>query len=341
MTEEENEFNAEHTPIENTTWNPENSSEAQFIADSALKIKTELKKVLVGQEDLIDFLIAALFSGGHVLLEGVPGVAKTLTVNLLSKAIKTDFKRLQFTPDLMPSDVIGTNIFNLKTSEFSFHKGPIFSNIILVDEINRAPAKTQSALFEVMEERQVTIDGVTHKMDKPFFIVATQNPIEQEGTYKLPEAQLDRFIFKLKINHPTLQEETEILQRFKSDFTTKAIKDIIAVISPEDIEKCTNIIEEIHIKDELIHYIAQLVDKTRNISDLFLGASTRASLAIMKASKTFAAMRGRDFVTPDDIRDVSFPVLNHRIILSPEKEIEGVETEDVIQAIINQIEVPR
>ncbi len=325
-----------------SVWSPEGNSDLNFVNQVVDKVRDELEKVLVGQEHLVDSLVASMLVGGHVLLEGVPGVAKTMTVNLLSKALKTDFRRIQFTPDLMPSDVVGTNVFNVKTSEFSFHAGPIFSNVVLVDEINRAPAKTQAALFEVMEERQVTVDGETRKMGFPFFIVATQNPIEQEGTYRLPEAQLDRFLFKVHIHYPTMEEEVKILQRFKTDFTGKKnISGVEAVVTPEELKRCMEIVESVHIKDELLRYIAQLIEETRVISDLYLGASPRASLSLLKASKAYAAMRGRDFVTPDDIRDVSVPVLNHRIVLNPDQEIEGVEPEDVIREIISKVEVPR
>ena len=305
------------------------------------KVKTEIKKVIVGQEELIELLLAGLFSGGHVLLEGVPGIAKTLSAKLLAKSFSVDFSRIQFTPDLMPTDVTGTSVFNMKTSEFSFKKGPVFSNIVLIDEINRAPAKTQAALFEVMEERQVTIDGVTHKMEFPFFVIATQNPIEQEGTYKLPEAQLDRFIFKIKITYPTADQEREIRNKFKSDFNMHSISEVKAVLAPAEIKECMEVIEKIHIKDELIDYITKIVVNTRNNGDLFLGASPRASLNIMRSAKAVAAMSNRDFVTPDDIRYVCVPVLNHRIILTPEREMEGLSTEDVIKSIVEQIEVPR
>jgi MoxR-like ATPase len=264
-----------------------------------------------------------------------------LSAKLLAKSFSVDFSRIQFTPDLMPTDVTGTSVFNMKTSEFSFKKGPVFSNIVLIDEINRAPAKTQAALFEVMEERQVTIDGVTHKMEFPFFVIATQNPIEQEGTYKLPEAQLDRFIFKIKITYPTADQEREILNKFKSDFKMHSVSDVKAVLSPAEMKECMEVIEKIHIKDELIDYITKIVVNTRNNGDLFLGASPRASLNIMRSAKAVAAMSNRDFVTPDDIRYVCVPVLNHRIILTPEREMEGLSTEDVIKSIVEQIEVPR
>jgi len=304
-------------------------------------IRQEISKVIVGQVEAIDMMLAGIFSGGHMLVEGVPGIAKTLLTKLLARTIDTGFSRIQFTPDLMPSDVLGTTIFNVKTSAFTFNPGPIFSNVVLIDEINRAPAKTQSALFEVMEEYQVTIDGQTYPMQYPFFVVATQNPIEQEGTYKLPEAQLDRFLVRILLDYPTLDEEKIILRRFQSDFSGQLNQTIQAVFTPEDIRLCRNLVEQIYIKEELLDYIATIVHRTRNHGDLFLGASPRASLSIMKMAKAFAGMAGRDFVTPDDIRYVTYPVLNHRIILTSEREMEGFTSRSVLQEIISGIEVPR
>ena len=311
------------------------------ISEAVKNIKNEIQKVVIGQDLTIDLLLAGLFTNGHILMEGVPGIAKTMIANLLAKSIAVDFTRIQFTPDLMPSDVIGTTVYNLKSSDFTFKKGPIFSNIILIDEINRSPAKTQAALFEVMQEAQVSVDGMTHKMDYPFFVIATQNPIEQEGTYKLPEAQLDRFMFKINLEYPSFEEEKEILHRFINDFEIKKTKEVRPVFSANELEECRSIVEQIYIKDELLHYIAAIVNNTRNNGDLFLGASPRASLAIMKTSKAVAGMNGRDFVIPDDIRQVAFPVLNHRIILTPEREMEGYVAKDVIDDIIKKIEVPR
>jgi len=304
-------------------------------------VKAEVAKLVVGQEKAVDLILAGIFIGGHILLEGVPGIAKTLTAKLLAKTLSVDFSRIQFTPDLMPTDVVGTSVFNVKTSEFTFSRGPIFGNVVLVDEINRAPAKTQSALFEAMEERQITVDGITYPLDFPFLIIATQNPIEQEGTYRLPEAQLDRFLFRIKLNYPNLEQETEILQRFKNDFSMKSINTVSAVLNKQEIKHCQEIIEKIHIKDEILTYIAQVVTSTRNHSDLSLGASPRASLAIMRAAKAIAAMNGRDFVTPDDVKYVAEPVLNHRIILTAEREMEGVESEEIIKEITERIEIPR
>ncbi len=308
---------------------------------AASRIKEELSKVIIGQEELMDLLLAGLLAGGHVLLEGVPGIAKTLAAKLMAQTLDVGFSRIQFTPDLMPSDVLGTTVFNMKTSEFSFNAGPIFSNIILIDEINRAPAKTQAALFEVMEEYQVTVDGETYLMGFPFFVIATQNPIEQEGTYKLPEAQLDRFMAKIILRYPSLEEEKAILRRFRSDFRMSQRAEVKAVFTAQEIRECQGLIEQIHIKEELLDYIAHIIHDTRNNGDLFLGASPRASLAVMKMAKAIAAISGRDFVTPDDIQYVAYPVLNHRIILTPEREMEGYTTEDVIREIIQKIEVPR
>jgi len=336
MEELENEPITQEEPILNKSDLP-----LYKISEAVDKIKDEIQKVIIGQDKMIELLLASLFANGHVLIEGVPGIAKTLTAKLFAKALSVDFNRIQFTPDLMPTDVIGTTIFNMKSSEFVFNKGPVFSNVVLIDEVNRSPAKTQSALFEVMEESQITIDGHTYKMDFPFFVIATQNPIEQEGTYKLPEAQLDRFLFKINLQYPTLDEEKAILERFKNDFSTRQSDEVNAVINAVEIKECQHIIEKVFIKEELLDYIAKIVVDTRNNGDLFLGASPRASLAIMKTSKAIAAMNGRDFVTPDDIRVVAYPVLNHRIILTPEREMEGYTTEDVVNDIIRKIEIPR
>jgi MoxR-like ATPase len=304
-------------------------------------IKREIGKAVIGQETTIDLILAGIFTGGHILLEGVPGIAKTLTAKLVAKTLSVNFSRIQFTPDLMPTDVTGTSVFNLKTSEFNFMKGPVFANLVLIDEINRAPAKTQSSLFEVMEERQVTMDGTTYRMEFPFLVIATQNPIEQEGTYRLPEAQLDRFLFRIKLKYPNLEQEADILRRYKDDFSMRVFETIQPVITKEDLKNCQELIEKIHIKDEIIMYIAKLVDSTRNNGDLTLGASPRASLALLRASKAIAAINGRDFVTPDDVKFVAYPVLNHRIMLTAEREMEGTEAEDIIRQIAESIEVPR
>ncbi|MEM6397578.1 MAG: MoxR family ATPase [Bacteroidota bacterium] len=320
---------------------PENRIDLSELRAAARDLRTEVGKLVVGQREFLELLLAGFFAGGHVLIEGVPGIAKTLTARLLAKTVDVDFNRIQFTPDLMPSDVTGSTIFNVKKSEFTFNPGPIFSNIVLIDEINRAPAKTQAALFEVMEEGQVTVDGTTHPMGFPFFVVATQNPIEQEGTYKLPEAQLDRFLARIIIDYPELEEEQEILRRFRSDFNHRQEDSISKVMTAEQVRKYRGQIEEVFIKDELLDYIAAIVHRTRNHPDLFLGASPRASLAILRMSKAVAALDGRDYVTPDDIQYVAYPVLNHRVILTPEREMEGYFSEDVINGIVQGIEVPR
>lgn len=304
-------------------------------------VKKEINKIIIGQNEMIELLIAAILADGHVLIEGVPGVAKTLAAKLISKTMSVDFSRIQFTPDLMPSDIIGTSIFNLKTSEFEFRKGPLFSNIILIDEINRAPAKTQSALFEAMEERQITADGKTYTLSAPFIILATQNPIEQEGTYRLPEAQLDRFIFKIEVSYPSLEEETKILSDFHARKNTVDISKIQAILNAIDVKNFRSKVSTLHIDDNLIAYIAKIVNQTRNNTSIYLGASPRASLAMLSTSKAIAAIRGRDFVLPDDIKFIAPHVLKHRVILTPEKEMEGISTNDIIKQLVEQIEIPR
>lgn len=304
-------------------------------------LKTQLRKVIIGQDNFIELLITGLLAEGHVLIEGVPGVAKTVTAKLFAKTLETDFSRIQFTPDLMPSDVLGTSVLSSKSSEFEFKPGPIFSNIILIDEINRAPAKTQAALFEVMEERQITIDGKKYTMKPPFMVVATQNPIEQEGTYALPEAQLDRFLFKIKVDYPTAEEEVMILQSHHQRKGEKPEDTITPVLTPEILLSLQVQIREVLVEEKLLNYIAQLVIKTRNHPHLYLGASPRATIAVMNASKAMAAIQGRDFVIPEDIKKVLVPVLAHRVIVSPEKEMEGITQENVIDLITNTIEIPR
>ena len=308
---------------------------------AVIDIRNEISKVIVGQHKMVDLLLIALLCDGHVLIEGVPGVAKTLTAKLLSKIINTNFSRIQFTPDLMPSDVLGTSVFNPKVAEFDFKRGPVFSNIVLIDEINRAPAKTQSALFEVMEERQVTIDGVTHPMDFPFLVIATQNPIEQEGTYRLPEAQLDRFLFKIVMSYPTVEEEINILLNQQSISQAALLKTVDTLVTPAQITTYRNITSQVIIDPKLVEFIAKIVNETRSNSSLYLGASPRASLAILKSAKAHAAMMGRDFVTPEDIIEMAVPVMRHRIILTPEKEMEGLSTDELVSDIISKIEVPR
>lgn len=305
------------------------------------QVRSELKKVIVGQDKMIDYLLVALLSNGHILLEGVPGIAKTITAKLLAKTLDIHFSRIQFTPDLMPSDVLGTSVFDLKKSEFEFKKGAIFSNLVLIDEINRAPAKTQAALFEVMEERQITIDGLHFTMEAPFLVIATQNPIEQEGTYRLPEAQLDRFLFKINIQYPDLQDEIEIIKREHFSKENDKTHEVKKVLSARELVDFQKIVKNISVEANLLEYIAKITQSTRENSFLYLGASPRASLAILNASKGFAALQGRDFVTPEDIKTAAYPVLQHRIILSPEKEMEGVKNEQIVQQIIESVEIPR
>lgn len=304
-------------------------------------VKQEINSVIVGQHKMIDQLLVAILSNGHVLLEGVPGVAKTITAKLLSKTLSLHFSRIQFTPDLMPSDILGTSVFDLSKSEFNFKKGPVFSNFILIDEINRAPAKTQAALFEVMEERQITVEGSTHIMEAPFLVIATQNPIEQEGTYRLPEAQLDRFLFKISIDYPNLNEEISILQRENALQHREKLDNIKQVLSREDILKYQAMVKQIVIEPQLIEYIAKIVTNTRDNAFLYLGASPRASIAILNAAKGFAAIRGRDFVTPEDIKDSAVPVLQHRVMVAPEREMEGLSSQQIIKQIVDTVEIPR
>jgi MoxR-like ATPase len=319
----------------------ENRLDLSDLKNAATSLRAEIGKVIVGQEKMVDYMLIAILSKGHILLEGVPGIAKTLAAKLMAKTIDTGFSRIQFTPDLMPSDIIGTSVFNLKTSEFDFKRGPVFSNIILIDEINRSPAKTQSALFELMEEQQVTVDGKTYKMDDPFIVFATQNPVEQEGTYKLPEAQLDRFMFKIEIGYPSLEEEQSIIIKHHQNPVLTSLNDIQKILVPAKVAEYQKVIKSIIVEDHLIKYIAEIVNKTRNNNSLFLGASPRASLAILNGSKALAALNGRDFVKPEDIKEMVYPVLNHRIILTPEKEMEGVTTKKVIDQIIDGVEIPR
>ena len=325
---------------------PEENSFSNRIDLSQLKtailaIKAQLRNFIVGQNDFIELLLVSLLADGHVLIEGVPGVAKTVTAKLLAKTIATDFSRIQFTPDLMPSDVLGTSILNMKTSDLEFKKGPIFSNLVLIDEINRAPAKTQAALFEVMEEKQITIDGTQYKMKPPFMVLATQNPIEQEGTYALPEAQLDRFLFKINVGYPNLEEETQIIAAHNKRRGATPQTLVKAVLSEVELAQFRDQIFDVLVEENIIQYIATIISNTRNHPHLFLGGSPRASIAVLMASKAFAAINGRDFVTPEDIQFVAVHVLNHRLILTPEAEMEGVSPEDVVKEILKTLEVPR
>ncbi|MGB3590934.1 MAG: MoxR family ATPase [Nonlabens sp.] len=319
----------------------ENRIDLGNLSEAIAKVKNELRKVIVGQEAMIDLLIVSILANGHSLIEGVPGVAKTVTAKLLAKTLQVDFSRIQFTPDLMPSDILGTSIFSMKNNEFEFKAGPIFSNIILIDEINRAPAKTQAALFEAMAEGQVTIDGTEYALNAPFLVFATQNPVEQEGTYRLPEAQLDRFLFKIEVGYPDLDEEIKILEGNHHRKNADPESLVEAILTAEQIVTYQNTVRMILIEDNLIKYIAQITMNTRANANLYLGASPRASIAIMNGSKAYAAMMGRDFVTPDDIKYIAKSVLHHRIILTPEREMEGFTPARAIDQIIETIEIPR
>ncbi len=311
------------------------------VRDVADAVRNQIARVLVGQEQRVTLLLAALLADGHVLLEGVPGVAKTLTARLLARTLRVDFARIQFTPDLMPADVLGTSIFDPRTTAFSFRKGPVFANLVLIDEINRAPAKTQAALFEVMEERQVTADGETHPLGPPFMVIATQNPIEHEGTYRLPEAQLDRFLFKIEVGYPTLDEETGILEKLSGSAPQERVDAVEAVLDAGELEALRALVRQVHVEPPLLRYVATAVHTTRNHPMLSLGASPRASLSIVAAARALAVLSGRDFVTPEDLQEVAYPVLRHRIQLTPEQEMEGVRPDEAVRNVLDRIEVPR
>jgi MoxR-like ATPase len=314
----------------------------QELQTAVEEIKQEIRRIIVGQEDLIDLLLVALLADGHVLIEGVPGIAKTLTAKLLARTIDVPFSRIQFTPDMMPSDVLGTSVFHPGTALFEFKQGPIFSNIVLIDEINRAPAKTQSSLFEVMEERHITHNGVTYPLTEPFTVLATQNPIEQEGTYRLPEAQLDRFMFKIVVPYPNLNEEIAILKVHHTQPNLKnSLEAVRPVLTAEKIAALRQQVRTVHLDERLLEYIGNLVVQTRAHKALYLGASPRASLALLNSAKALAAMRGRGFVTPEDVQELAPAVLRHRILLTPEKEMEGAQPDDIVKQIIQKIEVPR
>lgn len=304
-------------------------------------IRASMRKVIVGQDAMVKLILAALLADGHVLLEGRPGLAKTLTAKLMAKLIDTDFSRIQFTPDLMPSDVLGTSIFNMEKRAFEFKKGAIFSNIILIDEINRAPAKTQAALFEVMEERQVTMDGHQHDLDPPFMIIGTQNPIDMEGTYSLPEAQLDRFIFKIELPYPSVQEEFEILRLRHAKKHQDVVEELEPILSIEALQSYRALVKQVRVSDDIFHYIAQVVHATRVHPDIYLGASPRASIALMEGAQAIAAMGARDYVIPEDVHEVLPAVLTHRIVLTAEKEMEGIDTAAFLQDLMHSVKIPR
>ncbi len=304
------------------------------------QLKEQMAQVVVGQEEVVDLLLTAILADGHVLIEGVPGVAKTLMAKVLAQLVDAGFGRIQFTPDLMPSDVLGTSVFLPSSGKFEYRKGPVFTNILLVDEINRAPAKTQAALFEVMEERHVTNDGVEYLMEYPFMVMATQNPVEHEGTYRLPEAQLDRFIFKISVGYPKPEDEIEVLELHdKGGFARW--QEFSPVLSVEELKALRKQVGEVHVDRKIKNYIVDIVGTTRENAWLYLGASPRASIALMNGAKAFAAIHGRDFVIPEDVLHLAAPVLRHRIQLSAEKELEGVGVEQVLQQLIAKIEVPR
>lgn len=321
--------------------NTEKRIDLTLFSEKIQALKSRIASVIVGQEQSVDLVLTTILANGHVLIEGVPGVAKTLLARLVACLIDADFSRIQFTPDLMPGDVLGTTVFNMKTNEFDFHRGPIFADVILVDEINRAPAKTQAALFEVMEERQVSIDGATYRMGDLYTILATQNPVEQEGTYKLPEAQLDRFLMKITMGYPSVDEEVKILERHHAQASLVKLADITPTITKDELLVLRRLMGQVFVDRTLLQYIALLVEQTRTSKAVYLGASPRASVAMLQASKAYALLQGRDFVTPEDIKFVAPHVLQHRLILTAEAEMEGYSPVKITKRLIDKVEVPK
>lgn len=313
------------------------------VSTAVSAIKEQLAKAIVGQEEVIDQVLVAILANGHVLLEGVPGVAKTLLVRAISQTLGLEFGRIQLTPDLMPSDVLGTNIFNPKTLDFELRKGPVFVSILLADEINRTPPKTQAGLLEAMEERRVTLDGVPHPLPEPFLVFATQNPIEFEGTYPLPEAQLDRFLLKVVVGYPTDQVEIDVMMRHHRGFRPQNLEQagIQPVVNAAQLREMVSDVQKVVVEDKIFHYIQSIVNATRKSNDILVGASPRAGIAMLNCGKALAAMRNRDFVIPDDVKAMAIPVLRHRIILRPEAEIEGLQSDRVLAALLDAQVVPR
>jgi len=307
--------------------------------DLATSLKAQLNSRVLNQDILTDLALTAMFAGGHVLIEGVPGLAKTLWAKTMAQLISADCKRVQFTSDIMPSDILGTKVFNQRTTEFELRKGPLFTQLFLADEINRTPPKTQSALLEVMEERAITIDGQTHTLTEPFFVMATQNPLEYEGTYPLPEALTDRFMMKITISYPGVAAEKQMLEMYHQGISPS--QPISAVCTPADIAQARQEIQNVAVEDGVFNYIVSIVETTRRVSTVQFGASPRGSVALLMAAKAFAALAGRDFVIPDDVHFLATPILRHRIMLKPEAEIEGVSADEVIENILSQVKAPR
>lgn len=304
-------------------------------------LRDSIAQIIVGQTQATDLLLTSVIARGHVLIEGVPGVAKTLLARVMAQLIDARFSRVQFTPDLMPSDVLGTTIYNMKTGDFDFHPGPVFADVVLADEINRAPAKTQAALFEVMEERQVTVDGTPRAMSDVFTIIATQNPVEQEGTYKLPEAQLDRFLMKITMDYPTTDEEVEILLRHQASAAFTRVDRLEPLLTPADLATLRDAAQQVRVEASLLRYIAEIVGTTRHSKAVYLGASPRAAVAILSSAKAYALLQERDFVTPDDIKTVAPFVMHHRLLLTAEAEMQGYTPLQVAQRLIDKVEVPQ